>query len=66
VVVEKFQYDVELENMIEKWLWQSHVQRRVIIEWSFKGVRTLWSLSELNRTPWNIVEFHVDYCERNV
>jgi hypothetical protein len=31
VVVGKFQSDVELENMIEKWLWQSHVQRRVII-----------------------------------
>jgi hypothetical protein len=29
VVVEKFQSDVELKNMIEKWLWQSHMQRRV-------------------------------------
>jgi hypothetical protein len=30
VVVEKFRSDVELENMIEKWLWQGHMQRRVI------------------------------------
>jgi hypothetical protein len=29
VVVEKLRSDVELKNMIEKWLWQSHVQRRV-------------------------------------
>jgi hypothetical protein len=31
VVVEQSQSYVELENMIQKWQWQSHVQRRVTI-----------------------------------